>query len=358
MQTNDAAEKRHRKLKKESWETNELDFNMLDYDHSMLINLNYYSQEVEPKLKQQWSLDYYKSINKDISGLEKLSASCFNQVGALIRLQQRNVELIETHKRYILNKYNQLRELVPEEIPITKKETSKVEKISEDKTLPLFLELDEQLDNVLFSGTESCNVKKLFLSFKLTSANLKIISSEFSILKLRYQEVLSSSDEEVKESYSNIPKKNIKSAIRFCDEVLESCRSKTKISIRKKKEKPASVIASKVKYQKEFKELKLISISPDKIVSSNEVWLYNTKLRKLFKYKCMDGMALTIKGTTLLNWDSELSGSKTIRKPEEYFKDFQNKNKSSLNKLYSDIKCIIGNPTGRINSDMIILKVF
>lgn len=358
MQTNEsAAEKRHKKLKQESWEKNELDFNILDYDHSMLINLNYYSQEVDAKIKQKWSLDYYKKIGKEISGLEKLSPSCFNQVGALIRLQQRNVELIETHKRYILNKYNQLRELVPEKEEVYL-ETKKVEKSPEDKTLPILQELDEQLDNILISGHESYNVKKLFLNFKLSSANLKIIQEEFITIRFQYSEALATVDEEIKESWSNIPKKNLKLAVKFCDEVLDACKSKTKISVRKKKEKPASVLAAKVKYQKEFKELKFVSVNPEKIVSASEVWLYNTKLRKLFKYKSMDGMTLTIKGTTLLNWDSDLSGSKTIRKPEEYFKDFQDKNKSSLNKMYADIKCIIGIPTGRINSDMVILKVF
>jgi hypothetical protein len=111
----------------------------------------------------------------------------------------------------------------------------------------------------------------------------------------------------------------------------------------------------------EYAELGLKSVHPAKIIGADTVYLFNTRLRKMFKYVAIDGMTLTVKGTTLQNFDTAKSGSKTIRKPEVYFSPmsgWEDMTKRPFNKLFDEVKSVLAKAPGRISSDMIIVKVF
>lgn len=359
-----AIEKRHKRLKKESWEINEPEYNILDYDHSMLISLNYYSKEVDSKLKKQWSLDFYKSKDKKIKNFEKLSDSCYNQTGALIRLINRGIPLSDNHANYLDIKYSELQELVNEnysdsDIP-KEKSIRKEPKVDNSNLIKILNSLEVELDRILFDGLDGILPKKIINNSKANKIELTEISREYSKLIKYYSEILESDDEDILYGYGNLSKKNIKKLLSYCNDVLESCKSKpaSKLSGKPKKEKSPKVLVSKLKYQKEFKELNLNSIQSEKIIGSSEVWFYNTRLRKLIRYKAIDGLTLTIKGTTILNWDSDLSGSKILRNPEVQLKEFLNLTKPSMNKFFLELKSMKTNINGRTNDDLIILKSF
>lgn len=359
-----AIEKRHRRLKKESWEINEPEFNILDYEHSMLLSLNYYSKEVDSKLKKQWSLDFYKSKDKSIKNFEKLSDSCYNQTGALIRLINRGIPLSDNHSNYLEFKYTELQELVNEnysdsDIP-KEKSIKKEPKVDNSNLIKILNSLEVEVDRILFDGLDGIIPKKIIINSKATKIELTEISKEYSRLINYYSKILESTDEDIIYGYGNLTKKNIKKVLAYCNTVIESCKSKptAKISSKPKKEKSPKVLVSKLKYQKEFNELNLNSIQPEKIIGSSEVWLYNTRLRKLIRYKTIDGLTLTVKGTTLLNWDSDLSGSKILRNPEVQLKEFINSSKPSMNKFFLELKSMKTNINGRTNDDLIILKSF
>jgi hypothetical protein len=109
---------------------------------------------------------------------------------------------------------------------------------------------------------------------------------------------------------------------------------------------------------KEFADLKLRSITPDKIVGADQAWLYNTKLRKLFKYQALDGYTLTIKGTTIQNFDPEKSGSKILRKPDVQLAGVSSMSKRPMSNLFNDVKATMGKATGRVSNEYIILGAF
>lgn len=359
-----AIEKRHKRLKKESWEINEPEYNILDYDHSMLISLNYYSKEVDSKLKKQWSLDFYKSKDKKIKNFEKLSDSCYNQTGALIRLINRGIPLSDSHSNYLDIKYSELQELVNENYSDSdihkEKSIRKEPKVDNSNLIKILNSLEVESDRILFDGLDGIQPKKIIINSKATKIELTEISREYSKLIKYYSEILESDDEDILYGYGNLSKKNIKKLLSYCNDVLESCKSKptSKLSGKPKKEKSPKVLVSKLKYQKEFKELNLNSIQSEKIIGSSEVWFYNTRLRKLIRYKAIDGLTLTVKGTTILNWDSDLSGSKILRNPEVQLKEFLNLTKPSINKFFLELKSMKTNINGRTNDDLIILKSF
>lgn len=65
-----------------------------------------------------------------------------------------------------------------------------------------------------------------------------------------------------------------------------------------------------------YEELNLTSLHPVKAINAKEVWLYNTRYKKLHIVKAQSGMKLDIKGMTLLNHDETKSYAISLRYPE------------------------------------------
>jgi hypothetical protein len=124
---------------------------------------------------------------------------------------------------------------------------------------------------------------------------------------------------------------------------------------RKRKPVPIGKQVAKVKYMKEFAELKLQSVKPENMVDAKEIWIYNTKYRKLQVYKSEHGLA--VKGTSLIGFDVAESKSVTLRKPEEFFKGLA-LGKRGLTAALKTIKTKPTAPNGRINQECIILGAF
>jgi hypothetical protein len=66
---------------------------------------------------------------------------------------------------------------------------------------------------------------------------------------------------------------------------------------------------------------------------------------------------LGIKGTSVINFDTAKSVGKTLRKPDEKLKEFAKATKVQLRKFLEEIKATETAGNGRINSDMVLLKV-
>lgn len=136
--------------------------------------------------------------------------------------------------------------------------------------------------------------------------------------------------------------------------------------VRKKKAPSKEKLIGKIKYKLQDEKLKLVSIDPKDILGANELWIYNTKNRKIGKYfasnidpKGMgrDGTGLSIKGTTITGFDEKLSIQKTLRKPEDSLKAFKSAGKVALRKFLDELTTTDTKLTGRLNSDTILLKV-
>ena len=170
-------------------------------------------------------------------------------------------------------------------------------------------------------------------------------------------------DEQVEEAYRHYKAADFRRHHAFLDQLLSdldqyrSVKKATK-KARVKRAPNKEKVVSKLKYLKEEKTLKLVSINPVDIVGAQELWAYNTKTRKLYKYVAdtLQG-PLGVKGTSLTGFDPVKSVGKTLRKPDEKLKEFAKASKVQLRKFLEDIKATetIGN--GRMNSDTVLLKV-
>jgi hypothetical protein len=126
---------------------------------------------------------------------------------------------------------------------------------------------------------------------------------------------------------------------------------------RKTKAKPVEKIIGKMKFLKQDDKLKLVSINPADILGAKELWVFNIKTRKIGKYVAAEYLELSVKGTSIVGFNENLSVQKTLRKPEEQLKEFKAAGKVQLRKFLEDIKAVDIKLNGRINEDTILLKV-
>jgi hypothetical protein len=193
------------------------------------------------------------------------------------------------------------------------------------------------------------------------AAHARIIRDYYSPQLAEYEEAKAGTCEQLKEGYSHISKKNLQKLIDFHNEIVSACEmlmqeAKVNKKPRAKKAKPVEKIVEKLKYCKANEPLKLVSINPTDIVGAKELWIFNVKTRKLGKYVAADFQELSVKGTSIINFNETLSVQKTLRKPEDQLKEFKAANKVALRKFLDNIKAVDIKLNGRCNEDTVLLK--
>jgi hypothetical protein len=74
-------------------------------------------------------------------------------------------------------------------------------------------------------------------------------------------------------------------------------------------------------------------------------------------YNAENAKGLTVKGSTLQNFNAETSIGKRLRKPEVTIKELLEAGKIKLKKILSELSTKESLLTGRLNSDTIIVRV-
>lgn len=167
--------------------------------------------------------------------------------------------------------------------------------------------------------------------------------------------------QQLREGYGHLTKKDAKAYLDAletlhgaCDVVIDAAKATRKP--RAKKAPSKEKLVAKLKYLERDDKLQLVSVNPLDIIDAKEVWVYNTKTRKLGKYIADEHATIQIKGTTLQFYDEKNSIQKTLRKPDETLKEFKKAGKVALRKFMDNIKTTDIRLNGRLNSDTIILK--
>lgn len=169
------------------------------------------------------------------------------------------------------------------------------------------------------------------------------LNSEFSI----------SEDLELKAHFNGIINK-IKSLGGIKEEaVVEKVRKP-----RKKKVIPVEKKVANVKLLPEYTEFGLKGVSNASIIGAKVLWFYDTRYTRLVNLRCKEETGFEVKGTTVLNYNPETSGAKRLgRKAKVIIENLQKAGKVDLRKFMEGIKtsdCIF---TGRMNENMILVKV-
>ena len=184
------------------------------------------------------------------------------------------------------------------------------------------------------------------------------------------EEDFDSDDRQLLEAYEGVSDETIKKGIQAYDNIFEACDYMISIANanrkpRKKKEKSPEQLVAKMQYKKEDTKLELKSIDPAEIISAEELWVYNTKTRKLGHYvaRTLDprglnrpGTGLMVKGTSIKGFNEEASVQKTLRKPEKQLEEFTNSGPKKVLEFYDAIKTMGIKLNGRINTEVLLLR--
>ncbi len=334
--------------------------------------LNWYNSMSDEKDKDKWLIDYMKkngysktNIN-DIMNLSALGNIAKNSVAVLSRIESNGTVFAGELEGRV--KYG-IEQVLSNRLDV-KEATSSAKVISiQDRIKVLAQPHVTHVDDEIYSWYYERKTKIEFSLYsylqqnQLNSQICNLIKVCVSKIHAEHAEMIRGKDEQLNEAYaylSTASKKAIMKQLSSCMEDIERFVGNTKVSkprkLRKKKELTANKLINKLKYQPEFSKLKIKSVSPESIISAQQLWVYNTRYDRLTVYNALDSKGFSVKGTTIINYDQTSSIKKKLRKPEEVIQKVLTGGKPVLKKLMSELTTKPIEVNGRINEDCILLK--
>jgi hypothetical protein len=211
--------------------------------------------------------------------------------------------------------------------------------------------------------TQYESVHDILVKMDTKQPQAKLALDHFSPLLAEVTDLKARTCPDLNEAYSFMSRPEINKFVGFIQSVLDdidryiSNKKQTVVrKPRKKKAKSADKIVAGIKYLPAFPELKIVSVPPQSIVGAESAWLYNVRQRMLTQLIAGTRAGLSIKGSTVIDYDVDNSVKKKVRKPEIILPKVLDGGKVILRKLMEGINSKPQQLTGRINSDTIILR--
>lgn len=334
----------------------DLEINPLNYAETFTRALNHLNYNYDTKQYRSWVTQHYPKVK-----FGEYHDQEFRTLGALVRLLDNGNTLSDEHMAKVESEFKRL--TVPyskvvevkEEKPGVKVQT--IQDKMDEKVSDFMAEFNALVDQYTIDRTIP-KVGSMVTNMGIKGPMLKKVAEKVSSIMAELQEAIAGTDKQLVEGYSNFKKVELKRLLGIYEDLIAAL-GQAKVTVVRKartpKVKPPGVVAAKVKYKKEDTDIGIKGLSPVQAVGATEVWVFNTKYRKLQVYEAQDGMTLTFKGTTFLNFNIEKSFCKGVRKPEQL-------QALAGKRAYSNyMKTIKGKPgkvTGRLNEECLILAVF
>ena len=344
------------------------------FSKSVYEAMRHYSYFYGQKDYVSWTVDWVKSNRP--SDLKSYKAGedwrTSSTLGSLVRIHSMGAPIPESYVDFInkqidtvvsfgkINIESAVEEVVSDAPAVKKKNPSE---LLREKTLGVLGEIegfiDEHLDGSL---DKNFSLYTHLKGIDAAAQTARDIAKAYREMEAELTELIVERTEDLVEGYSHLTlsqqKKLLKLVSGFISDSEKFVLSKKATrKPRAKRATPATKQAEKVIYQKESTDYKITSTSPAHIVGATEVYLFNTKTRVL-KYLVTDKReGFIISGTSIKNYDKELSFKKKLRKPEETIDSINKVTKLRALKAFKALKTAEKPTDARINADTIILKV-
>lgn len=341
----------------------EPEINPMNYQASLMLALNYYSCECDNKQKKGWFMDRFRKEAKfpmgDIHDRE------FRIAGTLARILANGNHLEQNELDRLESEFHRIKAMSkkPEvvEEPTTAVKVPSVQERMEEKASEFVAEFNGIVDEFVMDRKAIPDVDLLVKQKQPIPAPIakKIVAKVQRTLN-ELQEAVAGTDAYLNEGYKNFKKTELKKLLSAYQTLVDRLQQMKKVVVRKArtpKAKPVGTIVARMKFSPANDELKLKSVSPTSIVGADELYCFNTKTRKMQVYKALDGMTLTVKGTTIMNYDMEKSLQKTVRKPETVA-PVAEKGKRAFAAFMKALTAKPAPLNGRIGADTILLATF
>jgi hypothetical protein len=332
----------------------------------LMKSLSWYAQNKDSKDAYKWACDFLKKKHKlDVSSVIKNQSPTF---GFVCRIVSNGGVLTTKDQTWLDGEIENLKHSLknrkqPVVVDEPKVVVPNIQDRIREKASECIGELEGQLDDLILSkfSTEVSPYAVLH-TLEIKGVHTKHISDWFKTKRIEFDDVLHTTDAELKEGYSNFSKPQLKKLITWCDQVILDCGKIAGEAIksrkpRKRKTKTPEQLVAKVKVMDEHKEFKLKSIPAKDIIGAMQLWVFNTKNRKLGCYHAIDADGLSIKGSSIINFNESKSVQKTLRKPEATLPEILKGGKVYLRNALDSIRAVESGLTGRLNADIILVRV-
>ena len=345
-----------------------------EFDHFMRKSLNYYNYFYSQKDLKKHVVAWMKEVKDfdadEIRAFERAGDRTVSMTTCgLIMAHRQGMPLQERHIEFIdANILESINSKSAEEViedAIEEKPKAYVPTIQDrlnEKTADTIGELEGHYDEFIRNPKYDFSPYSYLVANNVPQSQLSkyeaVYQSRFDELKQAFEKA----DEQITEGYSHYKTADFKRIFAFIDKILNDIiqyRGVKKLA--KKIRAPKSVskekVVAKLKYAKEDKVLRLVSIPATDIIGAQTLWCYDTKTRKLIVYHA-DSLTgpLNVKGTSIIGFDTAKSIAKTLRKPEDQLKEFAKASKVELRKFMDNVKTTEAKANGRINPNQILLK--
>lgn len=353
-----------------------IDSNVVMYGHEpkfdrelskieLMSTLNWYTQNKDTKDAVKYANDYFKKNYKlNVDSVIKNYPTTFGFVCRILNNggSINEKELVWFNETIVKIKEDLAKpkiDVVVDDKPVQPNIQDRIR----EKASECIGELEGLLDEYILSKfTSNPKPYGIMHTLNIKGVHTNRILEHWKRIRSEYDNALTTEDELIKEGYSNFSKTEIKKIIGFCDSIITDAmkvvnESNKSRKPRQRKQKSPEQLVAKLRYMKLSDELKLESVEPKDIIGALQLWVYNTKNRKLGCYNAEDASGLSVKGSTIIAFNESKSTQKKLRKPEVTLPEVLKGGKVYLRTALDDIKAVAATLNGRLNMDTILLRI-
>jgi len=179
---------------------------------------------------------------------------------------------------------------------------------------------------------------------------------------LDYEDAYHKRCEQAVEGYSHITRPELKRRIKVVTDMLadlDKIKAAVKATRKTRVARPKSADkqVQRLKYLKESKDYKLVSINPMQVPGAMRLFTFNQKTRALTEYVTSSPSGFEVSGTSIKKFDPELSRTVRLRKPDDFLPMALTKTPLQIDKEWKKLTTKTTVPNGRINEDTVLLRV-
>lgn len=356
-----------------TWDTERaLEMDDDTFDHHMRRSFYYYNYFYSQKDTKKYVVEFLKTAEyskEQIKAFERSADRSMPMTAcSLVMANRAGMPLKDKHIAFIKECVaKSIADAAPEEdvpsgVVINTAPKPSIQDRMNEKTAETMGELEGYYDEVL-TGTSKFKHYDFFTTNNVPQSQLAKYEEVYIKRGAELEEAQQGLDEQLKEAYSHYKAADFKRVLQWIRELVDAIAQYRNVKKASKKVRaPRAVskekVVAKLKYAKEDKVNKLVSINPADIIGAQELWIFNSKTRKLGKYVA-DALTgpLGVKGTSIIGYNESASVCKTLRKPAEQLKEFNKAGKVQLRKFLDEIKATETKLNGRISADIVLLKV-
>jgi len=332
-----------------------------EYRNFLIQYFNWANLMFEPIDLKSHFVEFFKANDYNHSCITHINPAYFNKLGKISYLINTNAPISDQIQSSFDNAVIELIDVWQNTEENEKEEIEDENKIdARTKSIMKYMSLYNDIDKVMKDEDIKTKVLKIITDNKPPLNIIQMLHNHYSEDNEQY--TMEISQKRLPKAY----KENISKYKTSTDEIIDVLNAQMNVAKivkqttrkpRKKKVVPATKLVEKLTYLKQEDSLGMVSINPESIVGASGLLVFNTKTRKFGMFSSLEG-GLSVKGTTIINFDETKSLCKTLRKPQEQLNELISGTKKKTERIFNDIKAVETSLKGRINNDILILKIF